>query len=85
MNIKSILGITYAALSIWKNSSAKKYLKQLKKLEEKRDKETDKNPDALKKKDRPDHNIIDRLDRDIVRISNLVSVEIQRSPFSTMP
>ena len=68
---KAIAEILGSALTIWKNENAVKYQKQLHKLEKDYDKEQD--------KDQIDHNVLDRLERNIVRLSSLVASEIKRS------
>jgi len=68
---KSIGKILGAALSIWDSKQATKYQKLQLKLEKAYDEEND--------KDSPDHNILDRYERDILRLSNLVATEIKRS------
>ena len=83
--IAAILKILGAALSIWDHKLSSKYQRKLLKLRKERFNETDKNPNAIKKKDRPDRNIIDRIDRDIMLIGDLVSSEIKRSKTNSVP
>ena len=68
---KPIAEILGSALTIWKNENAVKYQKKLLKLETEYDEETD--------KPRIDRNVLDRLDRDILRLSSLVAAEFKRS------
>lgn len=73
--IKSILTLLGSTLSIWENKEAKKYLELMYKLEKEYDDEND--------KDKPDHNVLDTTSRSIMRVSNLVSFEINRSKINS--
>ena len=66
-----IAEILSSALGIWEHENALKYQKKLLKLEKDYDKEID--------KPRIDHNVLDRLERDMIRLSNLVSSEIKNT------
>ena len=65
----SIVKILGAALSIWDSKESRKYLKKVYKLEKKYDKEYD--------KEYPDHNVLDHIERDMIRLSDLVAKEIK--------
>lgn len=69
--IKSIFKLLGSALSIWESKEAKKYLTKVLDLEKRYDAEND--------KENIDHNILDRIERDLMRLSDLVSLEIKRS------
>ena len=69
--IKSIIQLLTSALSIWEHENAKKYLEEKLDLETRYDQESD--------KVNPDRNVLDRIERDILRLSELVSFEIQKS------
>jgi hypothetical protein len=69
--VGSIVRIFESALSIWDHKNKTKYLKKMRKLKAKYDKEKDENP--------VDHNTLDRIERDIVRLSDLAAIEIGRS------
>lgn len=71
--IANILG---PALSIWQHENAVRYLKQLHKLETAYDKEND--------KEESDHNVLDRIERDLLRLSHLVASEIGRPKANTL-
>lgn len=68
---KAIANILGPALSIWQHENATKYSEQLYKLEKKYDEEAD--------KPRVDRNALDRYERDILRLSDIVAVEIRGS------
>ena len=68
--IKLILSLTKHVLAIWEKENAEQYLEELTKLEKEYDKENDKN--------RPDHNVLDTIERDIVRLGKLVDSETKR-------
>lgn len=73
--IKSILGILGTALSLWEHENAKKHLEEKNKLEREYDDENDKQS--------PDRNVLDRTERAILRLSDLVSFEVKRSKVSS--
>ncbi len=75
--IKAILGITAAALGIWQSKEAKKYSKKLYDLEKAYDEESD--------KPNPDFNVLDRIERDILRHSQLIALEIKGSQIAGKP
>lgn len=74
--IESIFKILESALGIWQNENSTKYLKRLYKLQKEYDDEND--------KDIPNRNILDRTERDILRLSNLVATQIKGSPPSSV-
>lgn len=67
----SLINILGASLSIWNSKTAIKYQSKVLKLQKDYDEESD--------KDESDHNILDRIERDLVRLSNVVATEIKRS------
>ena len=73
---KAIVSILGPALSIWQHKNAVKYMVEMQELEVKYDNESD--------KERPDHNVLDRLDRDLLRIKDLVAFEITASKTNSL-
>ena len=73
---KAITSILGPALSIWQHENAVKYTKQMVELEVKYDNESD--------KERSDHNVLDRLERDLLRLKDLVASEITASKTNTL-
>ena len=69
--LTSIFKLLGSALSIWEHENASKYQDQLLDIQRKYDEEAD--------KDVPDRNILDRLERDGLRLSDLVAFEINKS------
>ena len=68
--IKLILKLASNASSIIDRKLAQKYQKELLKLEKSYDEEFDKN--------KPDRNVLDHIERDILRIGNIINTEIER-------
>jgi hypothetical protein len=68
--LKSIFTLLGSALSIWEHENASKYLEKSMKLQKAYDEEND--------KERPDRNVLDRIERDSLRLAELVSFEIAR-------
>lgn len=73
---KLILSLLNYSLSIFDEKNKIKYQEKLLKLEEKYDKEN--------VKTRPDRNVLDTIERDIMRIGQLVDSEIKRQKASNM-
>lgn len=68
--LNSIFKLLGSALSIWEHENASKYLEQSYKLKKQYDEEND--------KQRPDRNVLDRIERDCLRLADLVAFEIAR-------
>ena len=68
--IKLILELAIHTLSIVEKNFATKYTKKLFELERTYDEESD--------KDKPDRNVLDTIERDILRIGKLVNIEAKR-------
>ena len=69
--VKTIFGLIGTALSIWEHENASKYMEEAHDLQRRYDEEHD--------KDTPDRNVLDHIERDIIRLSDLVTFEIGRS------
>ncbi len=68
--IESLLKIFEAGLSIWETAQSRKYQKAVLDLKQRR-------ADELEK-DKPDHNVIDRCERELCWLAELASTEITR-------
>jgi len=67
--VKAILGLLGTTIGLWQHKNATKYSRKLLALEKKYDEEADKNPHG--------RNVLDHIERDIVRLSRLVIAEIK--------
>tara|TARA_Y100001937_G_scaffold13127_1_gene17134 strand:+ start:2909 stop:3148 length:240 start_codon:yes stop_codon:yes gene_type:complete len=74
--IESLLKIFEAGLSIWQTAQSRKYQKAVLDLKEKRAKELE--------KEHPDHNIVDRCERELCWLAELASTEIKGQAFKDL-
>jgi hypothetical protein len=75
--IGTILKLADTALSLWADVRKDRYQSTLLKLKKRYDKE--------QAKDKPNHNILDNLERDIMYVCGVLSLEAKRSPSDTLP
>lgn len=75
--VETILKVLEAGLSIWKNAQSTKYQKAILDLKRKRD-------DELNKGDKMDHAYLDKLERDIMWLSELFSSEVKSEAFKNL-
>ena len=74
--INSLLKIFEAGLSIWQNAQSKKYQEAVLDLKQKRAKELE--------KENPDHNLVDRYERELCWLADLASTEIKGQAFKDL-
>lgn len=77
MYIETILKVLEAGLSIWQNTQATKYQKAILDLKQRRD-------DELNKGELADDAYLDKLERDILWLSNLFSTEVKSEAFKNL-
>ena len=75
--VETILKVLEAGLSIWQSAQSTKYQKAILDLKRKRD-------DELNKGDKMDHAYLDKLERDIMWLSELFSSEVKSEAFKNM-
>ena len=74
--IDSLLKIFEAGLSIWQTAQSTKYQKAVLDLKQQRAKELE--------KDNPDHNLIDRCERELCWLADLAATEIKGQAFKDL-
>jgi len=79
MEISAILALLEVSLSIWKNKEATKYQRKVYKLKKERNIIQDGELEKETGKIWVDRNELDRINRDILLLSSLVTSEISRS------
>tara|TARA_Y100001937_G_C7113104_1_gene328760 strand:+ start:726 stop:965 length:240 start_codon:yes stop_codon:yes gene_type:complete len=75
--IGTIVKLADTALSLWADVRKDRYQKTLLELKKRYDKE--------QAKDKPDHNMLDSVERDILYVVGILSIEAKRSPTDTLP
>jgi len=75
--IETLLKVLEAGLQLWNTKQSRKYQESIMDLKKRRD-------DELNKGDEMDHAYLDKLERDIMFLSNLFSTEIKSEAFKNL-
>lgn len=75
--IETLLRVLEAGLKLWNTRQGRKYQESIMDLKKKRD-------DELNKGDEMDHAYLDKLERDIMYLSNLFAAEIRSETFKNL-
>ena len=75
--IETLLRVLDAGLQLWNTRQSRKYQESIMDLRKKRD-------DELNKGDKMDHAYLDKLERDIMFLSNLFATEIRSETFKNL-
>lgn len=75
--IETLLKVLEAGLKLWNTRQSRKYQESIMDLKKKRD-------DELNKGDEMDHAYLDKLERDIMFLSNLFATEIRSEAFKNL-
>ena len=75
--IETLLRVLDAGLQLWNTRQSRKYQESIMDLKKKRD-------DELNKGDKMDHAYLDKLERDIMFLSNLFATEIRSETFKNL-
>ena len=75
--IETLLRVLDAGLQLWNTRQSRKYQESIIDLKKKRD-------DELNKGDKMDHAYLDKLERDIMFLSNLFATEIRSETFKNL-